>query len=336
MTSRHGLENLGNTCYLNSAFQALRKTTPFAEYFGTDAWKAHLHEDRKGVTLAEHTAELVTALQKPGADSVSPRKFVRTFVQFAHEINDEIRPGAQACAAEAIQILLDGLHTQLSREVRMNISGVAITADQTEFIKSLESWSKYYQKEYSPLVDAFYGQTQIKLVCTQCKHFSIRYEPWGVLELEIPGAEKAGNPAPTLHECFIKAFSPEMIDDYTCENCKQKGVTRKETKFSRLPKNLILTLKRFTNTGAKVRARISYDENNVDLAAMRTWPSLQVKTKYHVVSTVEHMGSSRGGHYCMRARDDEGWYVYDDERVSAYRDGGSAGPDTYVLILEQI
>lgn len=336
MTSRHGLTNLGNTCYLNSAFQALRKTKPFAEYFGTGAWKAHRHEDRKGAALADHTAELVTALQAPDTGSVAPQKFVRAFIQYAHEINDEIRPGAQACAAEAIQILLDGLHTQLAREVRMNISGAAITADQTEFIKSLESWSKYYQKEYSPLVDAFYGQTQIKLVCANCKHFSTRYEPWGVLELEIPGAEKAGSPAPTLNECLVKAFSPETIDDYTCEKCKQKGATRKESKISRLPKNLILTLKRFTNTGAKVRARIPYDENNIDLNAMRTWPSLQVKTKYRVMSTVDHLGSSRGGHYCMRARDEDGWYVYDDDRVSPHREGGAAGPDTYVLILEQI
>jgi len=336
MTSRHGLANLGNTCYLNSAFQALRKTKPFATYFGTDAWKAHRHPDRKGHDLASHTADTVAALQAPGESLVMPQKFVRAFIELAHEINDDIRFGAQACAAEAVQILLDGLHMQQAREVRMDIAGKAVTADQAELIKSLESWGTFFRKEYSPLIDAFYGQTQTKLVCTGCKRCSTRYEPWSVLKVEIPGAEKAGAPAPTLAECIASAFATETLDDYTCDGCKEKGMTRKMTSISRFPKHLILSLKRFTNTGAKVRARIPYDPDNVDMANFTSWSSIQAKPAYRVMSTVEHLGSSRGGHYIMRSREEDAWRIYDDGRVAICKEGGAAGPDTYMLFLEQI
>jgi len=340
MTSHHGLANVGNTCYLNSAFQALRKSKPFADYFGTDAWTKHQHTDRKGHALATHTAELVVALQEPGDRMVVPSKFVKTFIEFAREINDDIRYGAQADAAEAVQILLDGLHTQQSREVRMDITGAAVTTDQLELIKSLESWSTFFRKEYSPLVDAFYGQTQTRVVCQNCKACSTRYEPWGVLKVPIPGAEIAGTAAPTLQECIAANFGAEALDDYACDACKAKGPARMEHAVSRFPKYLIMSLKRFTNKGAKVRARIPYDENNVDMTTWMAWPSIQGKQggpKYRVMSTIEHLGSSRGGHYIMRSRDStDKWHVYDDGSVTVSSAGGSAGPDTYMLFLEQL
>lgn len=336
MTSRHGLANIGNTCYLNSAFQALRKARPFADYLGTDAWKKHKHEDRKGAALVENVAEIVCLLEAPGDKMVVPSKFVKAFIDAAQEFNDDIRFGSQADAAEAVQILLDSLHTQLSREVRMDITGAAITAEQKELVQSLESWSTFFRKEYSPLIDAFYGQTQTKLVCTNCNACSTRYEPWGVLKLPIPGAEKAGTPAPNLGECITSAFATETIDDYDCTACKKRGPARMEHAVSRFPKHVILSLKRFTNTGAKVRARIPYDENSIDMGTWRCWPSIQGSAKYRVMSTVEHMGSSRGGHYVMRSREGSEWLTYDDARVSPCHEGGAAGPDTYMLFLEQI
>ena len=47
------------------------------------------------------------------------------------------------------------------------------------------------------------------------------------------------------------------------------------------------------------------------------------------------MGSSRGGHYIMRAREGTDWLIYDDASVSHSPIGGAAGPDTYVLFLER-
>jgi ubiquitin C-terminal hydrolase len=340
MTSRHGLANIGNTCYLNSAIQALGRSKPFMEYFGKDNWKKHRHPSRKGYDMVEHTAELVSAMHEPGNRLLVPAKFVRAFVEFAHEINDDIRFGAQADAAEAVQILLDGLHSQQAREVHMDISGSATNPEQTALIKSLESWTTFFRKEYSPLIEHFYGQTQTTVICDACKASSTRYEPWGVLKLPIPGADKQGSPAPALAECMASAVASEKLDDYQCSGCTVKGPATIAHTISRFPKYMIMSLKRFTNAGSKVRARIPYDPNMIDLNEYRAWPSIQGETKYRVISTVEHMGSSRGGHYCMRTREttasgDE-WIVYDDGRCGPSPFGGDAGPDTYMLFLEMI
>ena len=133
MSVKNGLANTGNTCYLNSAFQALRHARPFAAYFGTDAWKSHEHPERKGAALVAETAALVTALQtKQDRGLVVPQKFVHEFLRIAHEVNEDIRFGAQADAAEAIQILLDALHTQQAREVQMAVNGAAATPEHAK------------------------------------------------------------------------------------------------------------------------------------------------------------------------------------------------------------
>lgn len=335
---RRGLTNAGNTCYLNSALQLLRHAPPFVALFGTGAWTRWRHDDRKGLALADELSTLLEELTKPGDAPVHSHKFAKAFITFARDINDEITFGAQADAAEAIQILLDGLHTHIAREVRMDIQGQMSTQSQREMRQSLESWSTFYRKEYSALVEQFYGQTQTTVVCGKCGARSTRYEPWCVLKLPIPGAEKAGAPAPSLHECLRANFASESLDDYACDACKSRGAATMEHAMSRFPEYLIVSLKRFTNLGAKVRARIPYDEDLVDLTEWRSWPALQAPQRYRVISTVEHLGSSRGGHYCARGRgSDGGWTIYDDTHATAIPTvGGSAAPDTYVLLLQRV
>ena len=335
MTSRRGLVNLGNTCYLNSAIQALRHSKPFQDYFGTDAWISHEKPDRKDHALVQGAVAVMRDFKEETATQpVRPASLLHAFIKLGSDFNDEIRYGAQADAAEAVQILLDGLHTQQAREVRMDVSGRAITPDQGELIKSLESWASFFRKEYSPLVEQFYGQTQTRITCKGCGNKSTRYEPWGVLKLPIPNAEKAGAPAPNLAECLAAAMASETIDEYACDGCNKRGPAVLEHAISRMPRHLILSLKRFTNTGAKVRARIAYDPDKIVLTDHRAWSSIQGSANDRVMSTIEHMGSSRGGHYYMRAREGSEWIEYDDDRVGVAGMGGAAGLDTYMLFLE--
>ena len=345
MTSTHetkadsmpGLANIGNTCYLNSAIQALRHVPSFTRYFTSDEWTRHRHPDRKGYGLATETAALVSTLAT-ATSTVVPAKFVKEFITLARTFNDDIMFGAQADAAEAVQILLDGLHTQQGREVSMSIRGAPKNPETAEYIRSLESWSAFFRKEYSQISENFYGQTQTRIICTACNETSTRYEPWSVLKAPIPGADKAGAAAPNLQQCIAAACASETLDDYTCEKCSKKGVARIEHRMSRMPRTMILSLKRFTNQGAKVRARIDYNEHDISFAEWNAWPTLlnEKNTHYRVIATIEHLGSMMGGHYMMRGRDSEGnWTIYDDQTCSPSPIGGSATPDTYMLFLEK-
>jgi ubiquitin carboxyl-terminal hydrolase 8 len=300
---------------------------------GTEAWKKHLPAEAKWGGLVTATADLVTSLGAPGTDLINPSGFVKEFITYARTVNEDIRFGRQADADEAIELLMDALHTSLGREVNMNLVGTPLTTDQKELIQSLTGWTTYFKKAYSPFVENFFGQTQTKIVCEQCKTCSTRYEPWSMLKLPIPGADKVGNPAPSLADCITAAFRTEHLDDYSCDKCAKKGPANIITTISRFPQHLILVLKRYTNAGSKVRARIAYDAESVPLAPWRTW-SLQGTPSYRVMSTLEHLGGSGSGHYVMRNRESDGWWLYNDGRV--HKTDGASGPDTYILFLEQI
>jgi ubiquitin C-terminal hydrolase len=336
-TQVRGLANIGNTCYLNSALQALRHNRLFQELFGEDdSWRRYEHPDRRGHELTDAFSQLMKGFAEEKPTPIGPYSFVKAFIRVGQEFNDEIRFGAQADAAEAVQIILDSIHTYLSREVRMDITGVARSEEANELVAAHKSWAGFFCKEYSPLLDQFYGQTQTTVTCDECKTKSTRYEPWCVLKAPIPGADKVGAPAPTLQDCIAASFEADTIDDYSCEVCKKRGPARITHALSKFPECIVLSLKRFTNAGAKVRARIPYDPDAVSFAACKAWGTIPAGTEYRVVSTIEHMGSSRGGHYIMRQRkEDNDWLVIDDANIYPAPSGGAAGPDTYILFLER-
>jgi ubiquitin C-terminal hydrolase len=339
-------------------------------YLDGDDWRRWDRPEREGHQLLSHGAALLRALTEPvpSGSIVVPGNFVRIFVGYAGSRSDEFRFGGQADSAEALQILLDGFHTQISREVVMSVRGSPDTPIATQYVNSLESWGTFFRKEYSALLDMFYGQSQSRIICERCGHVSERYEPWNVLKVAIPGSTSPGALAPSLAECIADAMKTEKIDEYACDTCaaaeaailradgvaagrdlatldaeltkrSSKGPAHKEHRISRFPSNLIVSLKRFTNVGQKVRARIPYDPDNITLTEWRAWPTLQASTltSYRVYATIEHLGSCRGGHYIMRGRDatDGTWRIYDDARVSVSPIGGAAGPDTYILFLER-
>jgi ubiquitin carboxyl-terminal hydrolase 8 len=346
---RRGLGNLANNCYLNSAFQALRYVRPFAELFKGSDWSTYSRPEKRGYALANQTSALMKAIWSETPDPsprhiIIPSDFVRAFVGYAQSCGiDEIQFGRQADAAEALQLLMDGLHTHISREVHMRVTGDPKTPDRIQYKESVESWATYHRREYSKILDIFYGQTKATLQCTKCPHTSTTYVPWSTFKADIPGATIPGTPAPPLNECIAAAFKKELLESYVCDGCKEAGCTEKSQTISKFPPYMILIVKRFTNALQKVRARLPYEEADIDFSDYIAWPSIQKETAahYRVISTIEHLGGTRGGHYVMRARDDytagedPSWLIYDDTRCSPSPIAGAATPDTYVLILER-
>lgn len=318
-----GLQNIGATCYLNSIIQSLRFIVPFQSFISDVA-------STERSVLAKELAVVIRELQGGCGGSVNPRAFV---VPFIAATKGQLRLGVQADAEEALHLLLDLLHVQIARPVCATVTGSACIKRD-----AMTAWAASFEKAYSPLVEIFFGQTQTRLICESCRHETVRYEPWDCLSLEIPGAQTAGSKAPTLDDCLSASFGgDEVIEDYTCDGCKSKGGTHKQVLISRFPEQLILSLKRFTNTGSKVQGRIAYDPDLVDLGAAATF--FCEGPRYRVMSTVEHLGSSQGGHYCMRHRDSSSssqWTVFDDTHVYSSPTGGNPEPGTYLLFMERI
>lgn len=343
VSTKIGFANIGNTCFLNVVLQALRLSPPMGEIF-LGPKELQLRPDSKKQAFARAFQILLQDLWRisppPEArPTMVPRGFFQSLTNVLKDTEDGwYHHGQQADAAEALQYILDSLHDGMYRRVRMTVAGQATTREETSHTKALTSWSTFFEKEYSPIVNHFNGQTQICVQCDRCKSVSERYEPWLMLKAPIPNAETVGGPVPTMEACLEAAFVSETLDDYQCDTCKSKQKATITNRISRLPSVVILSVKRFTNTGHKVRGRIPWDLDALDFTPQMAFtrdPFTNTRRSpiYETYAVIEHHGSTHGGHYIMFAKQDNVWYEYDDNSVSTSDPERVVSPDSYILML---
>ena len=298
----------------------------------------------KKVELMRAIQTFIHQIESAPATSVTtPAIVVQALLRTCATCDDDwYRPRQQADAAECLQYLLEGIHDAVYRTVRIKIEGTPKTATEFSQIKALQSWSTFFTKEYSPIVENFYGQTQIHVRCETCRTISERYEPWLMIKAPIPGSKSEGTAAPDMRTCLDDLYAPETLEGYECETCKAHRTATIFTRISRLPNILVLTIKRFTNDGRKIRGTIAWDTENINF---RDWMAFtrdpftnrRLQTKYQTFAVIEHNGSAMGGHYRMFGRGrDEGsntWIEYDDDGVSKAAAAVVVSPDSYVIFL---
>jgi ubiquitin carboxyl-terminal hydrolase 19 len=109
------------------------------------------------------------------------------------------------------------------------------------------------------------------------------------------------------------------------------------TRISRLPPITIVTVKRFTNAGRKVRGTIDWNLSETDYSpymAFRRDPFSDTRRPpiYETFAVIEHHGSSRGGHYRMYAKQDT-WFEYDDDSVRNVHPDSVITADSYIAFM---
>jgi ubiquitin carboxyl-terminal hydrolase 8 len=345
-----GLGNLGNTCYLNSILQCLRHVADLTVFFHkhSDSW---IHEgDAKDAALCRAYKELTEGLwsgNPPGY--MRPAGFLQIFRRALHGTMFEhmIAP-QQHDGHEALMFLLDQLHEGMRRPLNINV----MADPSSPVYGALTAWKEKVAPQYSPMVDYFFGLMEVAVTCKGCGNVSCRYEPFNMLNVDFPNPKEV-----TLDECMDFTFAEEPIDEYQCEKCspdlpkdappgspkpkRHPGIIQR--RIWRLPQNLIVVVKRFRFDGrgqSKCHANFKAETTQ----KFEKWfapasPEASHHASYTLQSTVDHHGSSNGGHYTAQIKSPITglWNVYDDESVNQLTDGSKAhlGAMTYILFYRK-
>ena len=351
LDSSVGLTNMGNTCFLNSALQALLRCARMSSIFLSDDVPIREESNKKEMVVAFRTlmrdfwAVRAPPLSSPQRPSLMPGGFLQSLYTVLRETGDDWhRRGQQSDAAEAMQHILEYLHDGMYCSVRMEISGSATTPAQMSQRKALESWITYHKKEHSDIVETFTGQTRIVITCCECHTESERFEPNLMLKPPIPGAKAAGGPPPTLLQCMEEGFAPEEIPDYHCLKCEKKGRAIKREQIARLPPVQLVAIKRFINIGPygtqqrKVRGRIPWNLDAFDFSpwcafSRNPYTGHSEPKVYRTEAIIEHHGSMGGGHYLMYNRTSDGWIQCDDSSVSVVPADSVVTEDSYIALM---
>ncbi|RCV19482.1 hypothetical protein SETIT_3G388400v2 [Setaria italica] len=194
-----GLDNLGNTCFMNSAVQCLAHTPKLVDYFLGDFCKeinTHNPLGMKG-ELAYAFGDLLRKLWAIDRSPVAPRHFKAKLARFAPQFSGFNQHDSQ----ELLAFLLDGLHEDLNRVKCKPYSEAKDSDGRPDEEVADEYWGNHLARNDSIIVDICQGQYKSTLVCPICKKVSVTFDPFMYLSLPLPST--------TMRTMTITVFSTD-------------------------------------------------------------------------------------------------------------------------------
>ncbi|XVF48418.1 hypothetical protein PTKIN_Ptkin03bG0188600 [Pterospermum kingtungense] len=283
-----GLENLGNTCFLNSVLQCLTYTEPLVAYLlsGKHQNSCRISGFCALCAIQKHVSR---ALQSTGR-ILAPNDLVSNL----RCISRNFRNSRQEDAHEYMVNLLESMHKCCLP------SGVPS-----------ESPSAY---EKSLVHKIFGGRLRSQVKCMQCSYHSNKFDPFLDLSLEIVKAD-------SLLKALKNFTAEELLDggerQYQCQRCKQKVRATKQLTVYNSPHVLTVHLKRFRayGFGQKIDRKVVFGPT-LDMKPFVS-DSNEGDLKYTLYGVLVHCGwTTHSGHYYCFVRTSSGmWYSLDDNRV---------------------
>lgn len=204
---RVGLNNIGNTCFMNSALQCLSHATPLTRLFLSNKFRTDLNTSNPlgtGGKLAHAYEIMVKDLwMRLSQGSTSPTALKRAIALFAPRFAGYLQHDAQ----EFLAYLLDGLHEDLNRiRNAPYVEMPDVTDGQNMGVASARAWEAHQRRNNSLVMDTFYGQFKSTCVCPGCKRVSVSFDAFNHVSLEIPQVKNA---IVTLSALVYRAVTPE-------------------------------------------------------------------------------------------------------------------------------
>ncbi|CAH0394748.1 unnamed protein product [Bemisia tabaci] len=180
-----GLNNLGNTCFMNAALQCVSNTQVLTQYFTSNM---HLYELNRTNPLgmkghiAKRYGDLIHEIWSGTAKTIAPLKLRWTIGKYAPRFNGFQQHDSQ----ELLAFLLDGLHEDLNRVHDKPYVELKDSNGRSDVIVAQEAWENHILRNKSIIVDLFHGQLKSKVTCKKCQHESVRFDPFNYLSLPLP------------------------------------------------------------------------------------------------------------------------------------------------------
>ena len=289
-----GLRNVGSYCYLNSVVQQLFYISQFK-------FSIMNADDKKEPIKSDYLDDdnILHQLQ---------RLFVYlSFTSYGEVIPDDLVKSIKDFGGTPIGPNMDSLelYSNLCDKIEESLKGT--------------------KNEYL-IKNLFIGKICHKNTCSSCNNYSLRYEEFKNISLEVKEIEN-------IYKSLDKYISSEDIEDYNCSFCNKKVTMKRNTLLSNLPNILIIHLNRImldfeTNEQIKINSRFEFPielelknyclENNVK-EGKNIYEKKDEYYKYELRGVVVHKGDVQGGHYVSIIKvDKDKWYEFNDSIVKEF------------------
>ena len=305
ITSKIGLRNLGNTCFMNTCLQNLIHT----EYFIQQLFlKKHLISSK--TPISQKFYEICSDLISYNGSAYSPNQFKLEF-----GINHSMFSGyGQHDTQEFCRILLEDMNKELN-EVKNPPPYKEMPTYKKSKIECDKNFDKIFrERENSLIMDVFYGQL-INIFKCKCDLETFSFEK--ILDLPLLLPKDATR---TIEQLLDEYFIEEEIQFETkCEECGKKTVHKKQVKITQPPNVLILSLQRRNErTGRKNDCIVEFPDE-LDISKYIENDFYNKNGKYTLYGIGNHSGSMNFGHYYAFIKLNNGnWFEYNDSSVTSH------------------
>ncbi|KAG8624387.1 hypothetical protein KVT40_007454 [Elsinoe batatas] len=186
-----GLQNLGNTCYMNSALQCISRIEELAWFFLSNKWKQEINGDNPlgyHGNMARAYADFLAGLHKEGQGTFTPRQFKNALANAQPMFSGYGQQDSQ----EFLSFLVDALHEDLNRIHKKpyleNPDSDDRKVHDPNYITELgEKYRENHRaRNNSIAMDLFSGFYKNRMDCPECKKVSITFDPYSLLTLQLP------------------------------------------------------------------------------------------------------------------------------------------------------
>ncbi|KAJ4021650.1 hypothetical protein NW752_004658 [Fusarium irregulare] len=286
-----GLQNLSNTCYLNSLLTQLYMNTGFRRF----VLNCRIRYAETSQQLLDNTQKLFGHMQESYHRCIDPSNFVGSIKTYDDTPID--------------------IHNQM---------------DVDEFYNLLfDRWeNELLNQEEKRTMKSFYGGQLVQQVKSkECEHISERLEPFSAIQCDIKGKSTLEESL----QAYVDGEIMEGDNKYKCSTCDRHVDAVKRACIKDVPENLIFHLKRFDfNLRTLQRSKINDYFSFPSRVDMRPYTIEHLSNPesdgeediFELVGVLVHSGTAESGHYYSYIRerpsptDQPGWVEFNDDMVA--------------------
>lgn len=318
-----GLGNLGLTCAINALIQCITHTPSLRTFF--------INNSFDDATLSYQFKDVIQLIYLQKATVAPKALLARLYSLFP----SSLRHGEQHDICELWMLIADKIAEEVGEIMPPPPKSLEEEPDNLEN-KVHHVLYNCNNKKISNWIQNIQG-IQISLLECNNKDCSKQYynpELFTTLTVDIP-TDNSSTTTIDLAGLLLDFYKIDIMEGWKCDHCKKTDGAKKQSKLVKLPKVLIIVIKRFLmkedgtlqkiHTGVNISNDLEFTFNN------KTY-------KYNLYSCGNHLGSYHGGHYTASIYNDEDkWSYYDDTSVTKMDNSPyESNRDVYILFYEMI
>ncbi|KAH7674167.1 Ubiquitinyl hydrolase 1 protein [Dioscorea alata] len=322
-----GLNNIKETDFVNVTIQSLMRVTPLRNFFLVPENYQHCKSP-----LVHRFGELTR--------KVSPHEFLQAVMKASDK---RFQIGVQSDPVEFMSWLLNTLHMKLRHSKKKNKSII-----HDCFQGELEVVKESHKKPLIEKKESNEEQNKMVTVDDEGTNGVVKETstvPFLMLGLDLP-------PPPLFKDAMEKNIIPQVplfnilkkFDGESVTEVVRPCIARMRYRVTRLPKYLILHMRRFTKNNFFIEKNptlVNFPVKNLELKDYIPLPppkeNMKMRSKYDLIANIVHDGKPGEGVYraFVQCKSEELWYEMQDLHVTETLPQMVALSEAYMQIYEQ-